>query len=71
MNLQKIIKDNRLMRAVIGMGKEEFSELLKKFSPLVNRVKHKRGRKREPSAGRKHTLETAEQKLFYIRHYSE
>jgi hypothetical protein len=69
MNLQKAIEDNRLMRAVIGMGNEEFSELLEKFSPLVNRIKHKRGRQREPGAGRKHTLETAEQKLFYILFY--
>lgn len=69
MNLQKAIEDNRLMRAVIGMGKEEFSELLEKFSPLVDRIKHKRNRQREPGAGRKHTLENAEQKLFYMLFY--
>lgn len=69
MNLQKAIDDPRLMRAVIGMGKEEFSELLEKFSPLASRIKHKRNRQREPGAGRKHTLENAEQKLFYILFY--
>lgn len=68
-NYKKAIGKERLMRAVIGMGKEEFSELLKKFLPQVNRTRYKRNRKRKAGAGRTHTLETAEQKLFYILFY--
>lgn len=69
MHIQKAIHDNRLMRSVIGMDKKEFSQLLKIFSPLVNRVHYKRNRKRKPGAGRTHTLDTPDQKLFYILFY--
>jgi hypothetical protein len=69
MNIQKAMQDDRLMRAVIGMGKKEFYKLLAKFAPLAGRIKHKRNRKRKAGAGRKHTLETAEQKLFYMLFY--
>ncbi|MBI3623465.1 transposase [Candidatus Pacearchaeota archaeon] len=69
MNIEKAMYDDRLMRAVIGMCRKEFSELLKKFAPLVSRVKYKRNRKRKAGAGRTHTLETPEQKLFYMLFY--
>lgn len=69
MNIEKALKNDRLMRAVIGMGKKEFYKLLTKFAPLAGRIKYKRNRKRKAGAGRKHTLETAEQKLFYMLFY--
>jgi hypothetical protein len=69
MNIQRALQDERLMRAVIGMGRKEFTELLKRFAPLTNRVKYKRSRKRKKGAGRKHTLKTADQKLFYMLFY--
>lgn len=69
MNIQKALKDDRLMRAVIGMKKKEFYKLLAKFAPLAGRIKYKRNRKRKSGAGRKHTLETSEQKLFYMLFY--
>lgn len=69
MNIQRALQDERLMRAVISMGRKEFTDLLKRFAPLVKRVKYKQGRKRKKGAGRKHTLKTAEQKLFYMLFY--
>jgi hypothetical protein len=69
MNIQRAMQDERLLRAVISMGKKEFSELLKTFAPLTERIGYKRNRKRKAGAGRKHTLETPEQKLFYILFY--
>jgi len=57
------------MRAVIGMGREEFLQLLEKFTPLVKRTPYKQNRKRKAGAGRTHTLETSEQKLFYMLFY--
>lgn len=69
MNIQKAMQDDRLMRAVIGMGKKEFLELLEKFTPYVKRVRYKRNRKRKAGAGRTHTLETPEEKLFYMLFY--
>lgn len=58
MNIQKALKDDRIMKAVIGMGKEEFFELLEKFTPFVKRVRYKRSRKRKASAGNKKFLTT-------------
>jgi len=69
MNIQKAIEDERLMRAVIGMGKKEFSQLLHLFAPVAGRIHYKRNRKRKAGAGRKHTLETPEEKLFFILLY--
>lgn len=69
MNIQRALQDDRLLRAVIGMGKKEFLQLLEKFAPLVNRVTYKRGRKRKAGAGRKHSLTTPGQKLFYMLFY--
>jgi hypothetical protein len=69
MNIQKALKDDRLMSAVIGMEKEEFFELLEKFTPFITRVRYKQDRKRKAGAGRTHTLETSEQKLFYMLFY--
>src|SRR5687767_3021668 len=69
LNINRALKDERLLRAIIGMGKKEFSELLTKFIPLAKRIQYKRNRKRQPGAGRRHSLETAGQKLFYILFY--
>jgi len=69
LNINRALRNDRLLRAVIGMGKKEFSKLLVKFAPIVQRISYKKDRKRKPGAGRTHTLETAEQKLFYILFY--
>ncbi len=35
LQIQKALKDKRLLKAIIGMSKKEFEQLLKKFAPLV------------------------------------
>jgi hypothetical protein len=69
MNIQRALGDQRLLRAVIGMGKKEFKKLLQSFSPLVIRTRYRRNRKRKAGAGRNHTLKTPEEKLFYMLFY--
>lgn len=69
LNINRALRNDRLMRAVIGMGKKEFLKLIIKFTPIVQRRTYKKNRRRKPGAGRSHTLETAEQKLFYILFY--
>jgi hypothetical protein len=69
LQIQKALKDKRLLKAIIGMSKKEFEQLLKKFAPLVMHKPYKKNRKRKPGAGRKHTLDTAEKKLFFILMY--
>lgn len=43
--------------------------LLKRFSPIAERVHYKKNRKRKAGGGRTHTLETSEQKLFFMLFY--
>ena len=69
MNIQKAMQDDRLFRAVIGMGRKEFLGLLGKFTPFVARARYKRNRKRKAGAGRTDTLETPKGKLFYMLFY--
>lgn len=69
LNINRALNNDRLLRAVIGMGKKEFSELLLNFSFIANRIPYKRNRKRKPGGGRTHTLERAAEKLFYILFY--
>jgi len=66
---KRVLRNDRLMRAVIGMGRKEFLQLLEKFTPHAKRISYKRNRKRKAGAGRTHTLETTEEKLFYILFY--
>lgn len=68
-DIERALNNDRLMRAVIGMGRKEFLELHKKFIVHVKRTPYKRNRKRKAGAGRTHTLETPEQKLFYMLFY--
>ena len=67
--INRAVKDDRMMRAVIGMGQKEFSQLLERFTPFAKRISYRRERKREPGAGRPHTLSTPSEKLFYMLFY--
>lgn len=69
MDIQKALKQDRLLRAVTAMNQKGFNALLKNFSPYANRKKYKRNRKRQSGAGRKHTLPTAKDKLFFVLFY--
>lgn len=69
LNFERLMGDSRLMRGVIGMSGEEFIRLVEDFTPYVNRIAYKRNRKRKAGAGRPHTLETSEEKLFFILFY--
>lgn len=69
MDIKRALSNDRLLRAVIGMGRQEFKRLLNLFAPYINRTPYKRGRRRKAGAGRKHTLQTGEEKLFYMLFY--
>ena len=68
-DIERALKNDRLMKAIIGMGRKEFLQLHEKFISHAQRTTYKRNRKRKAGAGRTHTLENAEQKLFYILFY--
>lgn len=70
-NIKRALRSDRIMKALTGLSKQEFNELVDKFVKVLNRhrMNSKKGRKRAIGAGRKHTLRTPEEKLFYILFY--
>ena len=71
LNLERILKEDRLLRAMTGLNRKAFEELLPSFTEAYQRslVNPEKERKRAPGAGRKATLKTMAEKLFYILLY--
>lgn len=71
LNLERIVNCDRLMRAMTGLNRKAFEELLPSFTTAYqqSQLKADRKRKRAPGGGRKATLQTMSDKLFYILLY--
>ena len=71
LNIKRILRQDRLLRATTGLNRKAFENLLVNFRQvyLSFLVKRKKPRKRKIGAGRKAQLITMEQKLFYILFY--
>ena len=73
MNLNRVLKDDRLLRAVTGLNLKALAELKPAFEQALAEAptprRSKAPREREVGAGRKPRLATAEQKLLYILFY--
>ena len=73
LNLQRLMRDDRLLRALTGLNRKAFEELKTAFvqALLEEEVprRSKKPRQREEGAGRKPRLETIEEKLIYILFY--
>ena len=69
MNINRILKDNRLIKALTGLSIEEYNELVKLFSNELYIVKKSRVRQRAVGGGRKGALPTDAHKLFFILFY--
>ena len=73
LNIERILGDDRLMRAMTGLNVRAFNALTPAFSQaLLNTEVPRRSnapRQRAPGAGRKPRLEDVEHKLFYILVY--
>jgi len=67
LNLERILQSDRLMRAMTGLNPKAFEELLPSFTEAYqqSQVKPTVKRKRAPGGGRKATLRTSRDKLFY------
>jgi hypothetical protein len=75
-NIQRAMKSNRVLKSLTGLNIEKFKELAKYFEIiLIEEVAKKRksvkNRIRAEGGGNKHTLATAEDKLFYILFYTK
>lgn len=71
LNLERILNQDRLMRAMTGLNRKAFEVLLPSFTKAYQQslVKPQSARKRAPGGGRKPTLRTMSEKLFYILLY--
>jgi hypothetical protein len=69
MNTNKAIKNPRMLKAILGISKEEFETLLKTFTNIYQEEQQKKKRKRAVGGGRKGNFKKTEQKLFYALFY--
>lgn len=71
LNLERVFKQDRLMRAMTGLNRKAFEKLLPSFTLAYEQslADGNQERQRAPGGGRKATLKTMEQKLFYILLY--
>jgi len=72
-NIEIVIRSDRIMKAVTGVSVEEFNKLLVTFTEELEKARLSSAsiatRCRASGAGRKHTLNTASEKLFFILFY--
>ena len=73
LNLQRLMRDERLLRALTGLNQKAFNELHTAFvQALLDEEVPRRSQKprqRKQGAGRKPRLETTNEKLIYILFY--
>ena len=71
LNIDRILGQDRLIRATTGLNRKAFEDLLVKFTEVYLSWPQKREkpRKRKLGGGRKARLTTIKEKLFYILFY--
>ena len=70
LNLNRVFKDDRLMRSLTGMNLAAFDQLLPSFSEAYQAAHPVAAtRQRKPGAGRKSNLLEIEDKLFFVLFY--
>ena len=70
MEISKLSRNSRAMKAMTGLSWEEFTDLIPAFEEAEREYrKNQPGRQRNPGGGRKGHLKTTADKLFYILFY--
>lgn len=71
LNLERIFNNDRLLRAMTGLNRKAFEGLLPSFTKAYQQrpLKPEAERQRAPGGGRRATLRTTRDKLFYILLY--
>src|SRR3989344_8035319 len=70
MNIQKLSRDPRAMKALTGLSYQEFTDLLPTFEKAhLDLLRQKPNRQRKIGGGKKGKLPTMESKLFFILFY--
>lgn len=68
-NIEKILKQDRQIRATTGLNQQAFEALLPSFEEAYQETLDKKRRWRAAGGGRKATLKTSTDKLFFILLY--
>lgn len=71
MNIDKVLNNSRLVRAVLGVTKEEFEALLIVFEQVVLEHREQWKRKRAVGGGAEGNIKSPKKKLFYILFYAK
>jgi len=66
MRIDRALEDVRLFKALTGVSKQEFEELLPEFERVLAEHFNRKDRKRIVGGGRKGALKTVKHKLFFI-----
>ncbi|GGA50075.1 transposase family protein [Okeania sp. KiyG1] len=69
LNIERALKQDRLLRALTGLNHKAFESLLKSFNQIYEQALHSKPRQRSVGGGRKARLRTTQDKLFYILFY--
>lgn len=69
MDIDKILNNSRLVRAVLGVTKKEFESLLVTFEQIVLEHREQGKRKRAVGGGAEGNIKNPKKKLFYILFY--
>lgn len=71
LNIERILRQDRLLRATTGLNRKAFETLVIKFEEVYQAFERgsKKSRKRKIGAGRKALLSQEREKLFYILFY--
>ncbi len=68
-NIERALKQDRLLRALTGVNRKAFDALLSIFSSVYKQILLQQPRKRAMGGGRKARLRNEQEKLFYILRY--
>ncbi|BAU64137.1 transposase, IS4 family protein [Stanieria sp. NIES-3757] len=72
LDINRVLKEDRLLRALTGLNRKAFGELSQGFEIILNQeaiAKSQKHRKRAVGGGRKARLQRVEEKLFFILFY--
>lgn len=69
LDIQRVLNQDRLLRALTGLNRKAFDELLRTFSPVYEQSCQTQPRQRAVGGGRKARLCGTQEKLFFILFY--
>lgn len=69
LDIQRVLNQDRLLRALTGLNRRAFDALLETFSHLYEQTRQTQPRQRAVGGGRKARLLSSQEKLFFILFY--